>query len=191
MKTGLGLIYVIVGLLSTVALYAEQAPAGVAAVVNGQPISFAELDKQIKDELPVLSTHYQGTELEAKTRELKERKLHTLIDRDLLIQSFYKTGGKIPDSFIDDRVNDIIQHEYGGDRTSFERTLQERDITLKAYREEIADNLIVGYMRTKNITDKIPKDLVDEKDRTEQAQLLSKVWFDSLRKNAEIKTYLP
>jgi hypothetical protein len=60
-------------------------------------------------------------------------------------------GGFIPDTYTNERINDVIREEYGGDRVAFIKTLYERGVTMQKYRDEIQDNAIVGYMRNKNV----------------------------------------
>ena len=128
---------------------AESDSAGVAANVNGEAISRAEVDRQVKDWLDHQDPDLLRPELEARTREIKIEKLNTLIDRVLAIQAFYREGDKVPDDYVDGQLNDIVKNEYGGDRSAFDRTLIERKVPLEKYRQEIADNYIVGQMHSR------------------------------------------
>ena len=84
-------------------------------------------------------------------KEAKLNVLRALIERELIIQDFKTQGGFIPDTYTNERINDVIRDEYGGDRVAFIKTLYERGVTMQKYRDEIQDNAIVGYMRNKNV----------------------------------------
>ena len=137
------------------AVHADSASAGIAATVNGEAITVAELDRQT-----------EGWPAD-KLRERKQQALQVLIDRTLIIQAFYREGIQVPKDYIDGQMNEIVKDEYGGDHAAFERTLAERGITLEKYRQEIANNCIVGYERTHH----------------------PRTWQAYLRQTADIKIY--
>ncbi|MCE0498116.1 MAG: SurA N-terminal domain-containing protein [Methylacidiphilales bacterium] len=175
-------------------LRAEPAPSDPAAIVNGQAISFAELDRQVESASVDIRSCYQGAELETKIRALQLEKLNALIYRVLIIQAFYKDGGKIPDGYIDAQVDAIVKEQYGGDRAAFDQTLRDRGILLATYRQEIVDSAIIGYMHTKIASDKVPQTTTDESEQSSQGEFSPKEWREwltSQRKNANIKIYLP
>jgi hypothetical protein len=167
MKLGLFLVGLFAWLLP---LRAESLAAGVAATVNGEVIRTMDVDRRVEPWLSAYFSDLHGADLTAKRTEREKEELRAMIDRALIIQAFYLEGGKVPDALIDGRVDDIVKNEYGSDYGAFERTLRERGITLKKYREEIADNYIVGTLR---------------------ASYTSNDWFISFRKKAEIKIYSP
>jgi uncharacterized membrane protein YheB (UPF0754 family) len=135
--------------LSVPLLLRAEIPPGIAATVNGKSITSAELDRQTR---ALISTDRHP---ELSVSEVRDRALKNLIDRELLLQAFYKEGGKIPDGEIDRRLSDIIKHEFGDDRAQFEETLRERGISVETYRQEIADNFIIAYLRTNHSADSI------------------------------------
>jgi hypothetical protein len=78
-----------------------------------------------------------------------------MVDRQLIIDDFRSQGHVIPTSYTDERINDIVKDEYGGDRNAFIRTLGERKVPLARYRTEIEDNAIVGWARNENVAKKV------------------------------------
>jgi peptidyl-prolyl cis-trans isomerase SurA len=124
---------------------------GIAAVVNDKVITFQQIKAHVAETERLYSQTYQGAELQEKMKEAQLDVLKALIDRELIIQDFKKSGGAIPDTFVNERVNDEIRERYGGDRMVFVKTLYEQGETMARFRDDIADNAIVQYMRTRNV----------------------------------------
>ncbi len=124
---------------------------GIAAVVNDKIITYVQINQQVADTVRLLRQNLQGEELFQHVQEAKLNVLKALIDRELIIQDFKTEGGFIPDTFTNERINDIIRDQYGGDRVAFIKTLYERGVTMQKYKDEIQDNAIVGYMRNRNV----------------------------------------
>ena len=124
---------------------------GIAAVVNDKVITYLQINAQVAETQKLYQQTMQGQELYDRLREAKLNVLKSLIDRELIIQDFKKSGGVIPDTFINERINDEIRERYGGDRMVFIKTLYERGETMSKFRDEIADNAIVQYMRQRNV----------------------------------------
>ena len=124
---------------------------GIAAVVNNKVITYVQVDQQEADTERILRQNYSGEDLFERVKEAKLGVLRALIQRELIIQDFATKGGFIHDTYTNERVNDIIRDQYGGDRVAFIKTLYERGVTMQKYREEIKDNAVVGYMRNKNV----------------------------------------
>ena len=124
---------------------------GIAAVVNDKVITYVQINQQVAETEKVLRQNLQGEELFQRVKEAKLNVLRALIERELIIQDFKTMGGFIPDTYTNERINDIIRDQYGGDRVAFIKTLYERGVTMQKYRDEIKDNAVVGYMRNKNV----------------------------------------
>jgi peptidyl-prolyl cis-trans isomerase SurA len=129
---------------------------GIAAVVNDKVITYLQINEQVSETEKLLRQNLQGQELMDRLREAKLNVLKALIDRELIIQDFKNDKkGIIPDTFVNARIDDEIRERYGGDRMVFVKTLYERGETLAKFREEIEDNAIVQYMRTRNVSQSV------------------------------------
>ena len=132
----------------------QGAPAladGIAAVVNDKVITYLQINEEVAETQKLLEQTYQGEELFQRVKEAKLNVLRALIERELIIQDFKTMGGFIPDTYVNERVGDIIRERYGGDRVVFMKSLYERGVTMQKYRDEIQDNAIIGYMKNKYI----------------------------------------
>jgi len=133
------------------AAHAQLLTDGIYAVVNDKVITSVQVNNEAQETEKLLRQNFTGENLFYRVKEARLNVLHALIERELIIQDFKKSGGFIPDTYTNERIGDIIRQEYGGDRVAFIKTLYERGVTMQKYRDEIQDNAIVGYMRNKNI----------------------------------------
>ena len=138
---------------------AEQQPTvvdGIAAVVNGEVITYSQVRALSAPQERMLRQQYTGAELEKKLNELRQLAVRDLIDRRLVIQAFKKESYEIPDHLIDQRIHQIIRESFGGDRNTFVKTLEAQNYTLGEFKEKEMEKIIVGAMRSKNVkTNKI------------------------------------
>src|SRR5947209_4114240 len=63
---------------------------GIAAVVNGDIITYSQVRSLVAPREKLLHSQYQGEELVKKVKEARELALKDLIDRQLIIQAFKK-----------------------------------------------------------------------------------------------------
>jgi peptidyl-prolyl cis-trans isomerase SurA len=135
------------------AAFAENAQVidGVAAVVNNEIITYSQVRALVLPREKVLHSQYSGEELAKKVKEAREAALKDLIDRQLIIQSFAKENFQIPDHYVDRRVHEIIQENFGGDRNTFIKTLEAQNYTLGEFKKMELERIIVQAMRSKNV----------------------------------------
>lgn len=124
---------------------------GIAAVVNSNVITYGQVRELLMFRQRSLNETYQGEELKAKMKESQDASLKDLVDRQLIIDSFKTQGFSIPEYVVEDRIQNIIREEFGGDRTAFVRTLKAQGFTLSRFREIERDKIIVQAMRQRAV----------------------------------------
>jgi parvulin-like peptidyl-prolyl isomerase len=124
---------------------------GIAAVVNGEVITFSQVRALSAPREKLLRSQLTGKDLEKKLIELRELALKDLIDRRLVIQAFKKESYQIPDHIVDQRVHDIIRESFGGDRNTFIKTLEAQNYTLGEFKEKELERIMVQAMRSHNV----------------------------------------
>lgn len=124
---------------------------GIAAVVNSNVITYGQVRELLMFRQRSLNETYQGEELKAKMKESQDAALKDLVDRQLIIDSFKEQSFSIPDYVVEDRIQNIIREEFGGDRTAFVRTLKAQGFTLSRFREVERDKIIVQAMRQRAV----------------------------------------
>jgi len=124
---------------------------GMAAVVNGEVITYSQVRALSAPQERLLRQQYTGPDLEQKLTELRQLALRDLIDRRLVIQAFKKESYEIPDHIVDQRVNQIIRESFGGDRNTFVKTLEAQNYTLGEFKQKEMEKIIVGAMKSHNV----------------------------------------
>jgi peptidyl-prolyl cis-trans isomerase SurA len=135
------------------AAYAADAEVidGIAAVVNSDIITYSEVRVLVAPREKLLRTQYTGEELVKNIKEARQAALKDLIDRQLIIQAFKKESYQIPDHFVDQRMHEIIDENFGGDRNTFIKTLEAQNYTLGEFKKMETERMIVQAMRSKNV----------------------------------------
>lgn len=124
---------------------------GIAAVVNGDIVTYSQVRALVAPREKLLHTQYTGDELIQKIKEARTAALKDLIDRQLIIQAFKKENFQIPDHYVDQRMHEIIQENFGGDRNTFIKTLEAQNYTLGEFKRMESERMIVQAMRGKNV----------------------------------------
>ena len=124
---------------------------GVAAVVNGEVITFSQVRGLVGPREKLLRTQFNGEELIKKVKEARQAALQDLIDRQLILQAFKKENFQIPDHFVEERMHDIVRTDFGGDRNTFIKTLEAQNFTMGEFKKMETEKMIVQAMRSKNV----------------------------------------
>jgi peptidyl-prolyl cis-trans isomerase SurA len=136
------------------ALAAEEPPRiidGIAAIVNGDIITYSQVRGLSQPRERLLRTQYHAEELDKQIQAARAAALQDLIDRQLIVQAFHKEKFELPEHFVDERINDIIRDDFGGDRNTFIKTLQAQNYSLTEFKKMEMDKIIVSAMRSKNV----------------------------------------
>jgi len=124
---------------------------GIAAIVNGDVITFSQVRMLSAPREKLLRSQFTGKELENKLKEVRQLALKDLVDRRLVIQAFKKESYQIPDHVVDQRVHEIIRESFGGDRNTFIKTLEAQNYSLGEFKEKEMERIIVQAMRSHNV----------------------------------------
>jgi peptidyl-prolyl cis-trans isomerase SurA len=134
---------------------AEEVINGIAAIVNGDVVTFSQVRELVAAQQKSASEIYQGEELQKKIKEMRDHAIQDLIDRDLILQEFKKKEFNIPSYIVDDSIQRIIRQEFGGDRTAFVKTLQAQGYTMARFRNNEKDKITVQAMRQSKTSENI------------------------------------
>jgi len=134
---------------------AEEVINGIAAIVNGDVVTFSQVRELVAAQQKSASEIYQGEELQNKIKEMRQHAVNDLIDRDLILQEFKKREFNIPAYIVDDSIQRIIRQEFGGDRAAFVKTLQAQGYTMARFRDNEKDKITVQAMRQSKTSDNI------------------------------------
>lgn len=128
---------------------------GVAARVNGDIVTIGEVLIQVAPIQQRLVQQFSGVKLKDELEKAYNEALTSIIERKLIIQAYEKQDMKIPDWVIDERLEDIINDSFKGDRSELMTVLARDRMTYEEWREEWKDRIIVSSMRGSFVGQKI------------------------------------
>ncbi len=134
---------------------AEEVVNGIAAIVNGEVITFSQVRELAAAQEKSAAEVSQGAELQEKIKNVRQQAIKDLIDRALILQEFKKKEFSIPSYIVDDSVQRIIREQFGGDRMAFVRTLQSQGFSMARFRDVEKDKITVQAMRQSKVSDNI------------------------------------
>ncbi len=125
---------------------------GVKAVVNDHAITFAEVEEYTRPAVDSLRRQYaaQPDVFQQKLNEALNDSLEQLVERQLILHSFDTEGYKLPDSVVDQMVQERIRERFG-DRVTLMKTLQSQGLTFDQFRKQIREQYIESALRNQNV----------------------------------------
>jgi peptidyl-prolyl cis-trans isomerase SurA len=129
--------------------------SGLAATVNGRPITTMEIDRLISRQLKIIDTQVPPAERAAIKSKLRNEALDTLIEVEIILSEYYKLseGKGVKKEYVDEEVRQDIVTQHEGSESKFLKALREEGISLKQYREQKEKMLIVNMMRQSKAKD--------------------------------------
>jgi parvulin-like peptidyl-prolyl isomerase len=77
-----------------------------------------------------------------------------LLSQELILHEFKSAGYNLPESIIEEEIQDRIHSKYG-DRVTLTRTLNAEGVTFEKFRERLREQIVVAAMRQKNISSEL------------------------------------
>src|SRR5580658_9355094 len=118
---------------------------GVVAIVNSNVITYSQVMELVQPVDRELRRSFSGQELEDQRRKAQEDALNTLIEHALIVQEFDTKGYKIPQSYVEEQINNRIATEFGGNRAAFIKTLEAENLTLSQFRDQEREHHYRGH----------------------------------------------
>ena len=137
---------------------AQEVYNGLAAVVNGNPVTQSEVKELVRAQEFLLRRRYPagGNAYDAEVAKLRESALDDLVDRELILSDFKSKGFAMKAQHVDIALDQEILERTKGDRSEFLKQLAEAGISLKKYKQILRDRLIVSAMRSQETRDVSP-----------------------------------
>jgi len=126
---------------------------GVKAIVNDQVITYAQVEDFAGPAIDALRRQYAG-EPQVFDQQLDlalSNSLAILVERQLILHDFAAKYNPLPDSVVDEWVQDRIREQFG-DRVTAMKTLQAQGMTYEQFRKEIRDQMIESELRRQNVS---------------------------------------
>jgi peptidyl-prolyl cis-trans isomerase SurA len=147
MKTYLAFVVVALAALAQLSCKGKP-PAGVAAVVNGRPITYTDLDKIYSSQFP---QPVEGSS-DDQVMNQKLEVLSSLITNEILLQRAEKLGLAAVDADVDTELNKM-KSPYT--KEEFEKQLADRKMTVDDLKSQVRRQLTVDKLVNKEITSHI------------------------------------
>lgn len=126
---------------------------GIAAEVEGKIITNQEVN------LSALAL--RGS---YKESELQKVALDLLLEKEIVTAEFNRMKGQLPENYVEQRYNEVLNRNFNGDRMKFEQMLRSQGKTKHSYKEDIRDRSIVDFMYERNVampSSVSPKDILE------------------------------
>ena len=126
---------------------------GIVAIAEDKVITVDDVRRELSPLIPQIQREARNQEeFNQKLDQLQNDVIQQLIDKVLIIKEFrkHKDGEDekhIPESFIDNRIADILSDQFDNDRSKFLAYLRSRGTTIREYRKETEEDIIYHYMR--------------------------------------------
>ncbi len=145
-------------LYSSLPVRAELAD-GILAIVNKSVITHEQVMEFVAPAIDALRQEYANQQdvsnvFEQKVSNVFNDGLEQLIERQLILHDFDVEGYKLPDSYVDQLVQDRIRDRYG-DRITLMKSLQAQGMTYEQFRKDIRDQYIISALRAKNVSQEV------------------------------------
>jgi peptidyl-prolyl cis-trans isomerase SurA len=129
---------------------------GVMAVINDAVITRQQVELFVAPAIESLRREYAGQPdaFDQKLTGVINDGLEQLVERQLILHDFDVEGYHLPDSVVDDLVQQRIRERFS-DRVTLMKTLQAQGHTFEEFRKDVRDQYIVTALRAKNVSQEI------------------------------------
>jgi len=125
---------------------------GIKSVISAKVVTFSEVEDFTRPAAESLRRQYatQPDVFQQKINDALADSLEQLVERQLILRSFEVDGYRLPESVIDDLVQERIRERFG-DRVTFMKTLQGQGLSVEQFRKQVREQYIESAMRNMNI----------------------------------------
>lgn len=153
----------------------------VMAIVGDRVITFFDLRRETRMVEEQLRKTFSGDELEKKITDLRRGVATQLVERELVFAEFGELEAKVPVALLQERLDNYIRTQSGGNRVKFEEELFAQGMTVADLEEIISRRLAVELLLQQMVYRHVrisPEDIsgyyhdhADEFKRNERLQL--------------------
>lgn len=125
-----------------------QVANGIAAVVEDRIITVDEVRREISLLVPQLQRDARNeAEFRRNLRALQDEIVQSLVDRVLVVKHFEEEGFTVPKSYVENELKELIRTDFNDDRGRFLEYLQSQGLSVRDFRRDLKERIIVQYMR--------------------------------------------
>jgi len=129
---------------------------GINAIVHDSIITYQEVQILTETYAEDLRRQYGDNQsvLEQKLLDAYKQNLEGLVERQLVLHEFETAGYNLPESIIDEQLQEYIKNKYV-DRVTLTKTLQQQGMTFEKFRRQFKEKFIYDQMNYQNISKQI------------------------------------
>lgn len=149
-------ILLLVALICAVRRGRAEVSDGIKAVVHDSVVTYLDVEDATAPAADELRRDYrdQPDVYEKKLNAALDENLERLLEDKLILREFNTAGYNLPESIIDEYVQQRIKERYGS-RATLTKTLAAEGMTFEKFREQIRDQFIIEQMRYANVAKEI------------------------------------
>ena len=128
----------------------------VRVIVNDAVITYQDVWMAIGPEMESLEMRYgnQPLVLRQKKADLLAEGIEHLVERQIILHDFKTAGYNMPESIIDDTIQERIKQQYG-DRATLTKTLKAEGSTFERYRQRTREQIIIEQLRYMHVSKEV------------------------------------
>ena len=124
---------------------------GIAAIAEGEIITLEAVRRELEPIIPRLRIDTRNKqEFTQRIDSISREILQNMIDRIIIVKAAEEKGVLIPESYIEQEYEDVLEADFGGDRARFLNYLRAQGMTPREFRDNIRKRVIVNVMRQQN-----------------------------------------
>jgi len=129
---------------------------GIKVVVNDKVITYSEIKDFSMPAMDALRRQFSegSPEFQQKQYGIVTNSIELLIERQLILHYFDTGGYRLPDSAVDQLVDERIRQRFG-DRITLMKTLQAEGETYEQFRQDVRDQYVEFELRKRNVSENI------------------------------------
>ncbi|PWU16082.1 MAG: hypothetical protein C5B50_14125 [Verrucomicrobia bacterium] len=129
---------------------------GIKAIIHDSVVTYDEVSESMHGSEKLLVRRYYDRPdlLEREVEKLRKDTLDVLVNRQLILHEFKTAGYNLPESVVDEMVEEEIRKKFI-DRRTMIRTLNEEGYTYATFRQRERESFIESAMRAKNISHEV------------------------------------
>lgn len=120
----------------------------IMAIVEDRIITLNEVRREMAPLIPQIRRESPNEEVfRRRIDEVSREILQNMVDRILIIKDFRAQGMIIPQSYLNSLFDERLNRDFEGDRALLQQFLQAENKTMREYRAELEEEVIVSYMQ--------------------------------------------
>ncbi len=126
---------------------------GFNVIVDDTVITIKDVQALVGPAIDLLERQYerQPALLRQKVRDAERDGIEQLVEHQLILKDFKSLGYALPESVIDEFVNDRIREQFG-DRLKMTQTLHAQGKTFESFRRQVGESAVVRHLSEKNVS---------------------------------------